>query len=116
MVERAITLWYSLKSIRRTHRLVVQSAMLGSILLSLFGFLVPTAQATRSGTDVQKVSAPFHQEENLHVAAPAHPISQGNPDCELPEHIPAQVRQWCDLITRKAAGGRARIPKVVQSV
>lgn len=95
-------LWSSLKSIRRTHRLVVQSAVLGSILLSLFGFLVPPAQANRAGsrTTVGPIAVTDQKETNLSVPLVQNPVEK--PGCELSGEVPDQVLQWCDLITHYA--------------
>jgi soluble lytic murein transglycosylase-like protein len=82
--------------------LVVQSSILGSILLSLFGFLVPPAQATRTSTNLNKTAVPVQQVSNGRAAASIAPALEAAQRCELPNEIPSQVRQWCGLITRYA--------------
>ncbi len=84
-----------------THRLVVQSAVLGSLLLSVFGFLVVPAKATiqsgepvRSTADGPPAAAVAGPEEALAAAA--------DDPCDLDRRLPETVYRWCSLIMEQS--------------
>jgi hypothetical protein len=87
---------------KTTHRLVVQSAVLGSLLLSVFGFFVVPAKATIHGEKPIQGAADILQPrdfQNKDVFAHA-PIEQRG--CGLNKNLPEKVYRWCDLIHEHA--------------
>ncbi len=98
-----------------THRLVVQSAVLGSLFISVFGFLVVPAKATIQRETPQQVPAKDGQDldspkQKLQLQVPAGPNA-----CGLDTQLPDVVYRWCDLILEQA-GNTGLDPDLVAAV
>lgn len=87
-------------------RWAIQSALLGSFLLSLLGLFVVPAQANMQAAG-QPAAAPPVVDLGLpppggEAAAAAPALTQGSMACPLSRELPAAVYRWCELITVQA--------------
>jgi soluble lytic murein transglycosylase-like protein len=89
-------------------RLVVQGAILGSMILALFGFIVTAGAAplNSSASDAVANSAqsadPKAQKNGQKTQDGKQKKSKNEAGCEISDKYPANIRQWCDVITRYA--------------
>ncbi len=83
-------------------RLVVQGAILGSMILALFGFFV-TAGAAPLSASASDIKASNSQPADQKAQKDAKQKKGNNGGkCAVSDKFPDNIRQWCDLITRYA--------------
>ncbi len=98
-----------------TQRLVVQSAILGSLFIGFFGFLVVPAKATIQGELPIQASAGHGQElASPELQSPVQ-VSSGQKECSLHPQLPEKVYRWCGLIHQQA-GETGLDPDLVAAV
>ena len=100
---------------KKPHRLVLQSAVLGSLFLSVFGFLVVPAKATIQGEMPQKAAANNMQTQETPKKDALVPAPLGQGECELSGSLPGKVYRWCNLI-HEQAGQAGLKPGLVAAV
>lgn len=87
---------------KTTQRLVVQSAVLGSLFIGFFGFLVVPAKATIQGELPIQISAVEGQELASPELQSQVQVSSGFKECSLHRQLPEKVYRWCNLIHQQA--------------
>jgi soluble lytic murein transglycosylase-like protein len=81
-------------------KLIVNSSILGSILLSLLLYKVTSGDSYLPIPPVEGPEISIQEQSMIEPVAPDNPeLSTTDAQCLISEQYPAQISQWCELIT-----------------